>query len=71
VSEGNLLRDDARDAGVKTLVDLLDYRAALQPDHIVFRFINSDGREDGTLTFAQLQRRARTIASHLAEHVVP
>jgi 8-amino-7-oxononanoate synthase len=71
VNEGDLLRDDARDAGVQTLVDLLDYRAAKQPDHIVFRFINSDGREDGSLTFAQLQRRARTIASHLAEHVVP
>ena len=68
---GELLRDDARDAGVRTLVDLLDYRAAQQPDHIVFRFINSDGREDGTLTFAQLQARARTIATHLAEHVVP
>jgi 8-amino-7-oxononanoate synthase len=71
VSKGNLLRDDARDAGVQTLVDLLDYRAVQQPDHIVFRFINSDGRDDGSLTFAQLHRRARTIASHLAEHVVP
>jgi 8-amino-7-oxononanoate synthase len=71
VTVGELLRDDARDAGVRTLVDLLDYRAAQQPDHIVFRFINSDGREDGTLTFAQLQARARTIAAHLAEHVVP
>ena len=71
MSEGDLLRDDARDAGVQTLVDLLDYRAAQQPEHVVFRFINSDGREDGSLTFAQLQRRARTIAAHLAEHVVP
>jgi 8-amino-7-oxononanoate synthase len=71
VSKGELLRDDARDARVQTLVDLLDYRAARQPEHIVFRFINSDGREDGSLSFAQLQRRARTIASHLAEHVIP
>ena len=71
MSTGSQLRDDARGAGVQTLVDLLDYRAAQQPDHIVFRFINSDGREDGSLTFAQLQRRARTIASHLTEHVVP
>lgn len=71
MSEGDLLRDDARDARVRTLVDLLDYRAVQQPEHIVFRFINSDGREDGSLTFAQLQRRARTIAAHLAEHVVP
>jgi len=71
VSKGDLLRDDARDAGVQTLVDLLDYRAVQQPDHIVFRFINSDGREDGSLTFAELQRRARTIAARLGEHVVP
>ena len=71
MSEGDLLRDDAHDARVQTLVDLLDYRAAQQPEHIVFRFINSDGREDSSLTFAQLQRRARTIAAHLAEHVVP
>lgn len=71
MSEGDLLRDDAHLAGVHTLVDLLDYRAAQQPEHIVFRFINSDGREDGSLTFAQLQRRARTIAAHLAEHVIP
>jgi 8-amino-7-oxononanoate synthase len=71
VSKGNLLRDDARDAGVQTLVDLLDYRAGQQPDHIVFRFISSDGREEGSLSFAQLQRRARTIAVHLAEHLVP
>ena len=71
MSEGELLRDDARAAGVQTLVDLLEYRAAQQPGHIVFRFINSDGREEEVLTFATLQRRARTIAAHLAEHVVP
>jgi 8-amino-7-oxononanoate synthase len=71
VSEGELLRDDARAAGVQTLVDLLEYRAAIQPPHVVFRFINSDGREEDGLTFATLQRRARAIAAHLAEHVVP
>ena len=66
-----LLPDDARAAGVQTLVDLLEYRAATQPSHVVFRFINSDGREEDVLTFATLQRRARAIAAHLAEHVVP
>src|SRR3982074_3444432 len=71
VSERELLPDDARAAGVQTLVDLLEYRAAIQPTDVVFRFINSDGREETALTFATLQARARAIAAHLAEHVVP
>ncbi|MFL5607735.1 MAG: aminotransferase class I/II-fold pyridoxal phosphate-dependent enzyme, partial [Gemmatimonadaceae bacterium] len=71
MSESQLLPDDARVAKVQTLVDLLEYRAERQAAHVVFRFINSDGREDGALTFAMLQRRARAIAAHLAEHVVP
>src|ERR1700716_3026284 len=71
VSERELLPDDARAAGVQTLVDLLEHRAALQPAHVVFRFINSDGREEEVLTFATLQRRARASAAPLAEHVVP
>jgi 8-amino-7-oxononanoate synthase len=71
VSETTLLPDDARAAGVQTLVDLLDYRAVKQPAHTVFRYLNGDGSEEGVLTFATLQRRARTIAAHLTEHVVP
>ena len=66
-----LLQDDARAAGVQTLVDLLEYRAAIQPSHVVFRFIDSEGREQDVLTFATLQRRARAIAAHLSEHLVP
>ena len=66
-----LLRDDARAAGVQTLVDLLEYRAAIQPSHVVFRFVDGEGREQDILTFATLQRRARAIAAHLSEHVVP
>ena len=65
------LPDDAHAAGVQTLVDLLEYRAARQPAHTVFRFINGDGRDEDALTFATLLRRARAIAAHLAEHVVP
>lgn len=71
MSDQELLPDDARAAGVQTLVDLLEYRAATQPAHTVFRFLNSDGRDEGALTFATLQRRARAIASHLSEHLVP
>jgi 8-amino-7-oxononanoate synthase len=71
VSQRELVRDDARAAKVATLVDLLEYRAARQPSDTVFRFISSDGREEGVLTFATLQRRARALAAHLTEHVVP
>jgi 8-amino-7-oxononanoate synthase len=71
VSETTLLPDDARAAGVQTLVDLLEFRAARQPSHTVFRYLNGDGTEEGTLTFATLRRRSRAIAAHLAEHVVP
>ena len=66
-----LLQDDARAAGVRTLVDLLEYRARIQPSHVVFRFVDGEGREQDVLTFAALQRRARAIAAHLSEHVVP
>lgn len=70
-STGQSLNDDALAAGVQTLVDLLEYRAERQPAHAVFRFLNSDGREDGELTFATLQRRAQAVAARLAEHIVP
>lgn len=66
-----LLPDDARAARVQTLVDLLEYRATRQPTHAVFRFINGDGREEATLTFSGLQRRARAIAARLGERIVP
>ena len=71
MTERALLKDDARANGVRTLVELLDYRAKSQPAHTVFRFLNGDGREDGGLTFTLLQQHARAIAARLAEHVVP
>ena len=63
-----LLPDDARAAGVQTLVDLLEYRAARQPSHIVFRFINGDGREEEELTFATLQRRTVGLIHGALQH---
>jgi 8-amino-7-oxononanoate synthase len=71
VHVSELLKDDARAAGVQTLVDLLEYRATIQPSHVVFRFVDGEGREQDVLTFATLQRRARAIAAHLSEHLVP
>ena len=71
MTELPLIPDDARAAGIRTLVELLEYRAGRQPADVVFRFINSDGAEDGSLSFAMLQLRARAIAARLADHVVP
>jgi 8-amino-7-oxononanoate synthase len=71
VNSIELLSDDARAAGVRTLVGLLEYRAATQPDDVVFRFVNSEGQEDGTLTFATLRTHARAIGARLAQHLSP
>jgi acyl-CoA synthetase (AMP-forming)/AMP-acid ligase II len=71
VSLNDLLQDDARDAGVATLVELLDYRASRHPDDVVFRFLSGDGVEDAALTFQELRARARSIAAALAEYAAP
>ena len=71
MSQNELLQDDARDAGVATLVELLDYRAARHPHDIVFRFLSGDGVEDGVLTFEALRDRAQSIAAALGEYASP
>jgi len=71
VSLNYLLQDDARDARVATLVELLDYRAARHPHDVVFRFLSGDGVEDAALTFEELRTRARSIAAALGEHAAP
>lgn len=66
-----LLPDDARAAGVRTLVDLLAYRAKRQPNDVVFSFLIGDGIADGSLTYEELSTQAHRVAAHLAEHTVP
>ena len=63
--------DDARATGIETLVELLEYRADRQPDDVVFRFVTSDGSEDGALTLGALRDRARSIAAGLGSRVKP
>jgi acyl-CoA synthetase (AMP-forming)/AMP-acid ligase II len=71
VSHPDLLEDDARAAGISTLVELLEHRAERQPDDDVFRFDSGAGSEDGTLTFAKLRERACAIAAGLAAVTAP
>jgi len=51
---------------VSSIVDVLNTRASVQTDQPSYVFL-SDGAEVNSLTFAQLQRRARAVAAHLQE----
>lgn len=46
------------------LVELLSWRAELQPDRIAYTFLR-DGAEQASLTYGQLDREARAIAASL------
>src|SRR5436853_6405500 len=55
-------------AGLTSLVDLLHRRAAEQPDDRAYVFLSDRGAEEASLTFAELDRRARAVAARLAAH---
>jgi amino acid adenylation domain-containing protein len=59
--------------GVKTFVDLLTYRAEVQPDALAFRFLSysADSVEEDTITFKALDTRARLIAKQLLSTCQP
>lgn len=48
-----------------TLVDVLRWRAAHQPDHIAYRFLPNGEPPEATLSYAELDRRARAVATGL------
>ncbi len=48
-----------------TFVEVLRARAAESPEARAYTFLDAAGEEAATLTFADLERRARTIAAHL------
>jgi len=56
------------EASLTSLVDLLHRRAAEQPDVRAYVFLSDRGAEEASLTFAELERRARVIAARLAVH---
>jgi acyl-CoA synthetase (AMP-forming)/AMP-acid ligase II len=48
-----------------TLVDLLRHQAAMSEHLVAYTFLDADGREETAITFGDLDRRARVIASAL------
>ncbi len=66
------IRNEMSDqANHETLVALLRHRAATQPDAKAYTFLEDGEREAGTLTFSELDRRARAIAVALLRSVAP
>src|SRR3982074_3206463 len=51
-----------------TLVDILRSHAADQADIRAFTFLDDKGAESETLTYLELDRKARAIAARLQEH---
>ncbi|MGH7679420.1 MAG: AMP-binding protein, partial [Gemmatimonadaceae bacterium] len=70
-ASGRSLSDDGIASGCETLVDLLRLRAQASPDHVVYRFIPGDHKAEQRITYAQLDRRARSIAARIHETAPP
>ncbi|HVZ19834.1 MAG TPA: AMP-binding protein, partial [Vicinamibacterales bacterium] len=52
---------------MSTFIDVVREQAAARPDKVVFTFLENGETDADTLTFAQLDRDARAIASALQE----
>ena len=59
--------DDRRAARCSTLVALLRLRAELSPDRVVYRFLPGDSKPEQRITYAMLDRRARSLAVRIRE----
>ncbi|MCI0637021.1 MAG: hypothetical protein L0206_24360, partial [Actinobacteria bacterium] len=60
---------DPRDSA--TLVDLLRRRASLRPEHPLYTYLADGDGQEVTISCAELDRRARAIASELQGRVKP
>ena len=63
--------DDAVAARSRTLVELLRQRAERSPDRVVYRFIPGDTKPEQGITYRELDRRARSLATRIAETAEP
>ena len=53
--------------GYNSMVELLRARAAEQPDERAYVFLSDRGGEEASLTFSELERRARALAAELVD----
>lgn len=54
-------------SGIKSLVEVLDYRAAFQPDKTAFIFLQDNVLTELKITYSELQSRAKSIAARLLQ----
>jgi len=59
--------DDARQAGCRTLTDVLEHRATRDGARIACRFLSSSGDEQDVLTYSGLHERAARFAGSIAK----
>lgn len=59
------MSDSGRDKNFSSFVELLRYRSSAQPDAQAFTYLLDGEGEGATLTYQQLDRQARAIASRL------
>ena len=59
----------SQNVNYSTLVELLRTRADQHPQHQVFTFLADGENESSSLTFYELDRRARAIGAHLQQHL--
>ncbi len=64
------MTDFGSSSGLVSLVDLLDRRAAENPDGKAFGFVPERGNAHLHLTYGELHRRAHALAARLARHAV-
>lgn len=59
------------DQNIKTIVDLLAYRAREKPAQVVYTFLVDGEDESINYTYQQLEKRAKAIAAYLQRHSQP
>jgi acyl-CoA synthetase (AMP-forming)/AMP-acid ligase II len=68
-SQPSMLSTDRAGTGsmpdVPTLVDMLRFRAASEPDRLAFTVLADGDADDETISYGELDRRARSIAARL------